>query len=57
MMPYNYSYSLLLALAPPLWFASMDPLLEKREPKNEQSVRGFFIAFLVWLAYVTYTFA
>lgn len=27
MMPYMYLYSLLLALCPPLWFATMDQLL------------------------------
>lgn len=55
-MPYQYLYTLLLAMCPPLWFATMDQLLQNKTPKNEKGVRLYFLCCIVSLAYATYTF-
>ena len=55
-MPYMYMYTLLLALCPPLWYATMDQLLTNKQQKCENGVRLFFLCFIVSLAYSTYSF-
>lgn len=55
-MPYMYMYTLLLAMCPPLWYATMDQLLINKEQKCENGVRLFFFCFIVSLAYSTYSF-
>lgn len=59
-LPFDYLYSMLLALVPPLWFAAMNPLLDRvlqgKPPvalPTPRAVWAFFIAFnlmLLWFA-------
>jgi len=39
-LPFDYLFSLLLALCPSAWFAVMDPLVEKFAHKNNQGGQG-----------------
>lgn len=55
-MPYQYLYTLLLALCPPLWMATMDELLVNKPPRCENGNRLFFICVILSLAYSTYSF-
>jgi len=55
-MPYKYMYTLLLALCPPLWYATMNPLLKNKSAEKEDGVRIFFFSVVVSLAYSTYSF-
>jgi len=55
-MPYQYLYSMLLALCPPLWMATMDELLVSKAPRCESGNRFFFFCVIVGFAYSTYSF-
>ena len=55
-MPYKYMYTLVLALCPTLWFATMDQLLKNKPQEKENGVRLFFFCVIVSLAYSTYAF-
>ena len=55
-MPYKYMYTLMLALCPPLWYATMNPLLKNKSAEKENGVRIFFFSVVVSLAYSTYSF-
>jgi len=55
-MPYQYLYTLLLALCPPLWMATMDELLKSRPARCENGNRLFFFCVVAFFAYSTYSF-
>lgn len=57
-LPYDYLYSMLLALIPPLWYLAMNPLLERvlaKKPPIElpthKAVWAFFVSFNVMLSW------
>ena len=55
-MPYDYLYNMLLGLFPPLWFETMDPLIENRPRESELAVAAFFLFFVISLGYGVHQF-
>ena len=58
-LPFDYLYSMLLGLVPPLWFVTMNPLLERAQAKKPPialpthlAVKAFFVAFNVMLSWL-----
>ena len=56
-LPFDYLYSMLLGLIPPLWFMTMNPLLERvqaKKPNKElptkPAVTAFFYGFNIMLS-------
>ena len=48
-MPFDYLYNMLLALFPPLWYRTMDPLISGDQSESKSLVALFFILFVMSL--------